>query len=64
MNKTFKAKDIQIGFHAEGYRIDRTASPIDFYTKWEITPEGKWINPRPVDFDSMPQEGWYKEVGK
>ena len=41
MDKTFKATDIQIGFHPEGYRIDNTASPIDFYTKWQITPEGK-----------------------
>jgi hypothetical protein len=55
---------IQIGFHAEGYRIDKTASPMDFYTKWQITPEGKWINPKPTCFDSMPQEGWYKEGGK
>ena len=64
MDKTFKATDIQIGFHAEGYRIDKTASPMDFYTKWQITPEGKWINPKPTCFDSMPQEGWYKEVEK
>ncbi len=64
MDKTFKATDIQIGFHAEGYRIDKTASPMDLYTKWQITPEGKWINPKPACFDSMPQEGWYKKVGK
>ncbi len=61
MDKTFKASDIQTGFHPDGYRIDKTASPIDFYTKWEITTEGKWINPKPVLFNSMPQEGWYKE---
>ena len=30
MDKTFKATDIQIGFHPEGYRIDKTASPIAF----------------------------------
>jgi hypothetical protein len=34
MDKTFKVTDIQIGFHAEGYRIGKTASPMDFYTKW------------------------------
>jgi len=37
---------------------------MDLYTKWQITPEGKWINPKPACFDSMPQEGWYKKVGK
>ena len=64
MDKTLKAKDIQIGFHPDGYRIDKTDSPINFYTKWQITPEGKWIYPKPTCFDSMPQEGWYKETGK
>jgi len=64
MDKAFKARDIQIGFHPEGYRIDKTASPIHFYTKWQITPEGKWINPKPASFHSMPQEGWCKEVRK
>jgi hypothetical protein len=64
MDKTCKAKDIKIGFHPEGYRIDKTASPMDFYMKWEITPEGEWINPKPTCFDSMPQEGWYREERK
>ena len=60
MNKVFKASDIQKGFHPEGYRIDKTSAPIDFYTKWEITSEGKWTNPKPSCFDSMPQDGWLK----
>ena len=64
MDLTFKAEDIKIGFHNKGYRIDKTASPMDFYTKWEITAEGEWINPRPACFDSMPQDGWYKEEMK
>jgi hypothetical protein len=64
MDKKFKATDIQIGLRPEGYRIDKTASPMDFYTKWEFTPEGKWINPKPTCFDSMPQEGLSKEVRK
>ena len=64
MGKTFKATDIQIGYHPKGYRIDKTASPMDFYTKWQITQEDKWINPKPTCFDSMPQEGWYKEIQK
>jgi len=62
MDGEFKATDIQIGFHPEGYRIDKTASPMDLYTKWQITPEGKWTNPEPTCFDSMPQEGWHKEA--
>ena len=64
MEKTFKADEIRIGFHSEGYRIDKTASPMNFYTKWQITSEGKWIDPKPTCFHSMPQEGWYKEVRK
>ncbi len=60
-DNTSKASDVTKGFHPDGYRIDKTASPLDFYTKWEITPEGKWTNPKAVCFDSMPQEGWYKE---
>lgn len=62
MEHTFNASDIQRGFHAEGYRIDKTGSPMEYYTKWQITPEGKWINPMPTCFDSMPQEGWRKDV--
>ena len=61
MAETFKAEEIRIGFHPAGYRIDKTASPMDFYTKWQITPEGEWINPKPTCFHSMPPEGWYKE---
>gem|GEM_PF-802063 len=60
MDQNFNASEIKKGYHPEGYRIDKTASPMDFYTKWEITPEGKWINPKPTCFDSMPQEGWHK----
>ncbi len=64
MDEKFEATDIRIGFHPEGYRIDKTASPMDLYTKWQITTEGKWIDPKPTCFDSMPQEGWYKEKMK
>jgi hypothetical protein len=62
MDKTFKASEIQIGFHPDGYRIDKTTSPINYYTKWQITPEGQWIKPKPASFHSMPQEGWYKSL--
>lgn len=60
MEKTYSASEIRKGFHPEGYRIDKTASPMDFYTKWQISSDGKWINPQPTCFDSMPREGWYK----
>jgi hypothetical protein len=60
MEQTFEATDINVGHHPEGYRIDRTASPMDRYTRWRITPDGRWVDPTPVCFDSMPQEGWLK----
>jgi hypothetical protein len=61
MSKALKASEIHKGFHPDGYRIDKTGSPINFYTKWEITSQSKWINPKPVCFDSMPEEGWYEK---
>ena len=76
MEQTFEAKDIDIGYHPavgtttlsvrrgpEGYRIDRTASPMNRYTRWRITPDGRWLDPQPVCFDSMPQDGWLKAEG-
>jgi hypothetical protein len=61
MDKTYKAGEIQKGFHPNGYRIDKTASAMNFYTKWDITPTGEWSNPRPTCFHSMPEDGWKKE---
>lgn len=58
MNLLLSAKDVNVGFHREGYRIDKTASPMNRYTKWEIVPERGWCNPKPVCFDSLPQSGW------
>ena len=63
MEQTFEAREIDIGYHAEGYRIDRTASPMNRYTRWRITPDGGWMAPEPVCFDSMPQEGWLRAEG-
>ena len=60
MEKTLEAEQIEIGYHPDGYRIDKTASPMNRYTQWAISSEGKWSNPKPVCFDSMPQEGWLK----
>jgi len=58
MEQTFKATEINVGFHPAGYRIDKTASPMNRYTKWEILQGDKWSNPKPVCFDSLPQQGW------
>jgi len=60
MSETFKAQDIETGQHPEGYRIDKTASAMNRYTKWTIQPDGQWSAPKPVCFDSLPQQGWHK----
>jgi len=59
MEQTFKAAEITVGFHPDGYRIDKTASPMNRYTKWQILPGNQWCNPEPVCFDSLPQQGWF-----
>jgi hypothetical protein len=59
MDQTFEVKDITVGFHPDGYRIDKTASAMERYTQWEILPGNRWQNPRPVCFDSLPREGWF-----
>ena len=63
MERTLKANEIDIGYHQDGYRIDRTASPMNRYTLWEQAADGSWINPEPVCFDSLPREGWLKAEG-
>ena len=59
MEQTFSAAQIDVGFHPDGYRIDRTASAMNRYTKWQIEPGDHWHNPKPVCFDSLPQKGWF-----
>ena len=59
MDPVLDAKDVTVGFHPDGYRIDKTASAMNWYTKWEIS-DGKWSNAQPVCFDSMPGTGWVK----
>jgi hypothetical protein len=56
----YKANEIEIGFHPAGFRIDKTTSPMNRYTKWDISADEHWFNPKPVCFDSLPQEGWIK----
>jgi hypothetical protein len=58
LDQAFKATEITVGFHPNGYRIDKTASPMDRYTKWDILPGNRWCNPKAVCFDSLPQNGW------
>ena len=61
--ETFKAVYTNIGYHPEGYRIDKTASAINRYTQWDISPDDKWNNPKPVCFHSLPEDGWFKVNG-
>ena len=61
MEQTFSSTEIEVGFHPTGYRIDKTASAMNRYTKWEIQQGDYWCNPKPVCFDSLPEEGWFKQ---
>lgn len=63
MIQTFDVTEIEVGFHPEGYRIDKTASPMNRYTKWQVSKENRWSDPGPVCFDSMPENGWIKADG-
>jgi len=60
MESTFKVTEIEVGYHPDGYRIDKTASAMNLYTKWQISDDGRWHSFEPVDFDAMPPEGWLK----
>jgi hypothetical protein len=57
----FEATEINVGFHPDGYRIDKTASPMNRYTRWEVSPGSRWTNPVPVCFDALPPKGWIKK---
>ena len=59
MDQTFNATEVKVGLHPDGYRIDKTASPMNRYTKWHILQGNQWRNPEPVCFDSLPQHGWF-----
>lgn len=61
MEETFCAEEITIGFHPKGYRIDKTTSPGNWYTQWDIVAGNRWCHPQPVPFAALPREGW---IGK
>jgi len=63
MKETYKVKEIDIGFHPAGFKIDKTASPMNLYTKWQISDNVRWHSPEPVDFDALPEDGWFKAEG-
>ena len=58
MQSVLDANNVTVGFHPAGYRIDKTASAINRYTKWDVAQGNHWRNPKPVCFDSLPQAGW------
>jgi len=60
MDKKYNADDIHIGCHPDGYRIDKTASPLNRYTKWSIGPDGHWHDKKAVCFHELPDQGWVK----
>ena len=58
MDSVLEAKDVTVGFHPDGYRIDKTETPMNRYTKWQIISGKDWCDPKPICFDSLPQQGW------
>jgi len=63
MPQTFKTSEINIGYHPSGFKIDKTASPLDRYTRWDIDENGMWHNKKPVCFHELPGQGWIKDKG-
>ncbi len=58
MDSIVNVKDVKVGFHPDGFRIDKTAAPMNRYTKWDITSGQDWRNPVAVCFDCLPVTGW------
>ena len=52
------ANEVVVGYHPAGFRIDKTATPMHRYTQWRILDDGCWVDPRPVCFHALPEEGW------
>ena len=60
MEQTYFITQIDVGFHPDGYRIDKNDSPIGPYTKWEVHPNGQWCKPQSVRIEDLPLNGWIK----
>ncbi len=58
MDQTCRATQVTVGFHPNGYRIDKTTSAMNRYTRWDILPGNRWCYCRPVCFHELPVEGW------
>lgn len=58
METMLDVTEVVVGFNPSGYKIDKTASPMNRYTKWQIVPGSGWCNPKSVCFDSLPKKGW------
>ena len=61
MDPIHEVEDITVGYHPDGYRIDKTAAPLNRYTKWQVISGKGWCDPKPVCFDSLPPHGWIKK---
>jgi hypothetical protein len=33
---------------------------MNLYTKWEISDDGRWYSTKPVDFEALLRDGWFK----
>jgi len=53
-----EASEVRVGFHPDGFRIDKTANAINRYTQWKIKSGNLWRSPKPVCFHSLPLSGW------
>lgn len=60
MQETLKSDEVVVGYHPSGFRIDKTAPPMNMYTQWTVTSSGCWVNPKAVCFHTLPSDGWVK----
>jgi len=58
LSSKLRAEEVVIGYHPEGYRIDKTAAPMNRYTRWMVNSGDNWSAPEPVCFHSLPADGW------
>ncbi len=58
MDQTLDVSEITVGFHPDGFRIDKTVAAMNRYTHWDVLPGNHWRHPRPVCFHDLPVDGW------